>query len=109
MLKPGHIKILLALDKNDGLRKEDLAKVVGNRNLTVQYRRELLRWNLIENDEFDRFHLSKLGRRFLVIIKILSALEDIVYNVDHSRYTINGNMIEVYDKDLSPILQIKYV
>jgi len=109
MLKPGHIKILLALDNNDGLRKENLAKAVGDRTLAVKYRRELLRWGLIRNDEFDRFHLTELGHRFVEIIKILWVLVDVVYNVDHDRYKIDGDTIEIYDEGRTPILQIRYV
>jgi hypothetical protein len=46
-LAPGHKKILQELAARGALTKEEIATLIGNRNLAVKYRRDLEQWGLI--------------------------------------------------------------
>ncbi|RLF08777.1 MAG: hypothetical protein DRJ62_07925 [Thermoprotei archaeon] len=94
--KPGHFKILVALAREDGLRKEDLAKAVGDRTLAVGYRKDLLRLGLICQDEEDRFHLTARSWRLLYAYQVLRLFEEAVKKTKGTLHVLETGDIRVF-------------
>ncbi|RLF37568.1 MAG: hypothetical protein DRN03_02135 [Thermoplasmata archaeon] len=101
--KPGHFKILAALARKDGLRKEDLAKEVGDRTLAIKYRKELLRLGLISQDENDRFHLVAKSWELLYVYEVLKLFEEVVLKAKGTIIVKEPGVIHILDKS-APIV-----
>lgn len=97
--KPGHLKILRALAERDGLTKEDLARVVRDRNLAVKYRKELLRAGFIHQDEDDRFHLAARSYEWLYFSEVLELFEQAVLKGKGRLLLEETCDIRVFEKD----------
>ena len=76
--KPGHFKILAFLSRKDGASKGDLVKAVGSAELAIKYRKDLIRWGLIYQDENDRFHLAARSWELLYVYQVLKFFEEVV-------------------------------
>ncbi|RLG93052.1 hypothetical protein DRO37_08805 [Candidatus Bathyarchaeota archaeon] len=76
--KRGHFTILKAIAEKGGLTNEDIKKVVGNRNLAVQYRRKLVEDGLIYRDEDGIYRLTASSWRMLYLYNVSKLIEDAV-------------------------------
>ena len=96
--KPGHFKMLMALARQDGLTKEKLAKIVGNRNLAVAYRKDLIRWGLIYQDENDRFHLMARSWELLYVYQVFKLFEEVLTKAKGAIFVKEPGVIRLLEK-----------
>ena len=96
--KPGHFKMLMALARQDGLTKEKLAKIVGNRNLAVAYRKDLIRWGLIYQDENDRFHLMARSWELLYVYQVFKLFEEVLTKAKGTIFVKEPGVIRLLEK-----------
>jgi len=96
--KPGHFKMLMALARQDGLTKEELAKIVGNRNLAVAYRKDLIRWGLIYQDENDRFHLMARSWELLYVYQVFKLFEEVLTKAKGAIFVKEPGVIRLLEK-----------
>ena len=94
--KPGHFKILAFLSKKDGASKGDLVKAVGSAELAIKYRKDLIRWGLIYQDENDRFHLTARSWRLLYAYQVLRLFEEVVKKAKGTLHILETGDIRVF-------------
>ena len=101
--KPGHFKILAFLSKNDGASKSDLVEAVRSAELAIKYRKDLIRWGLIYQDENDRFHLVAKSWKLLYVYEVLKLFEEVVFKAKGTIIVKEPGVIHILDKS-APIV-----
>jgi len=109
-LAPGHKKILQELAARGAMTKEEIAELIGNRNLAVKYRRDLEQWGLVRlaprrigGKTIDAYVLTPKGLETYYAMQLFSFFEKALFGEEQSKPALmidpNGAVI-VRENDL---------
>jgi hypothetical protein len=89
---PGHQKILQELAARGALTKEEIAALIGNRNLAVKYRRDLQEWGLIRlvprrvgGKTIDAYVLTPRGLEKYYAIQLFNFFEKALFEEEQTK------------------------
>jgi hypothetical protein len=120
-LAPGHQKILQELAARGAMTKEEIAALIGNRNLAVKYRRDLQEWGLIrlaprkvEGKTIDAYVLTPKGLETYYACQLFSFFEKALFSEEQTKPVLmvdpNGTVI-IRENDLHTVegLRLLYI
>jgi hypothetical protein len=116
-LAPGHKKILQELAARGALTKEEIAALIGNRNLAVKYRRDLQEWGLIRvaprriaGKTIDVYVLTTKGLETWYACQLFSFFEKALFSEEQTKpvlmVDLNGAVV-VRENDLHTVEGLK--
>jgi hypothetical protein len=116
-LAPGHQKILQELAARGALTKEEIATLIGNRNLAVKYRRDLQEWGLIRvasrriaGKTIDVYVLTTKGLETWYACQLFSFFEKALFSEEQTKpvlmVDLNGAVV-VRENDLHTVEGLK--